>query len=89
MPEGIATGAGSEAVMGGALGWLAGIGALLRRRSFHRSRTYHRHAQRPGCGRCAVGGTAGGLIGAGMPEYEAKRYEGRIKARGHPALGSL
>jgi hypothetical protein len=30
----------------------------------------------------AVGGIAGGLIGAGMPEYEPKRYEGRIKSGG-------
>ena len=30
----------------------------------------------------AVGGVAGGLIGAGMPEYEAKRYEGRMKSGG-------
>ena len=82
-PEGIATGAGSGAVLGGALGWLAGIGALAI----------------PGVGPFiaagpiigllsgigvggAVGGIAGGLIGAGMPEYEAKRYEGRIKNGG-------
>jgi hypothetical protein len=30
----------------------------------------------------AVGGIAGALIGAGIPEYEAKRYEGRIKSGG-------
>jgi hypothetical protein len=27
----------------------------------------------------AVGGVAGGLIGIGIPEYEARRYEGKIK----------
>ena len=27
----------------------------------------------------AVGGIAGGLIGLGIPELEAKRYEGKIK----------
>jgi hypothetical protein len=79
-PEGLATGATSGAVVGGALGWLAGIGALAI----------------PGVGPLiaagpiigaltgvgvggAVGGIAGGLIGLGIPEYEAKRYEGRIK----------
>jgi hypothetical protein len=30
----------------------------------------------------AVGGLAGSLIGAGIPEYEAKRYEGRLQKGG-------
>jgi uncharacterized membrane protein len=30
----------------------------------------------------AIGGIAGALIGMGIPEYEAKRYEGRIKEGG-------
>lgn len=30
----------------------------------------------------AVGGIAGALIGMGIPEYEAKRYEGRVKQGG-------
>jgi hypothetical protein len=80
-PEGLATGATSGAVVGGALGWLAGIGALAI----------------PGVGPMiaagpiigaltgvgvggTVGGITGGLIGLGIPEYEAKRYEGRIKS---------
>jgi hypothetical protein len=80
-PEGIATGAGTGGVVGGALGWLAGIGALAI----------------PGVGPfiaagpilaalsgaavgATVGGVAGGLIGLGFPELEAKRYEGKIKA---------
>jgi len=79
-PEGATAGAGSGAVLGGALGWMAGIGALAI----------------PGVGPliaagpimaaltgAAVGGTVGGvtgaLIGMGIPEYEAKRYEGEIK----------
>ena len=82
-PEGAATGAGSGAVVGGALGWLAGIGALAI----------------PGLGPFiaagpimaalagasvggAVGGLTGALIGMGIPEYEAKRYEGRVKKGG-------
>jgi hypothetical protein len=80
-PEGIATGAGTGGVVGGALGWLAGIGALAI----------------PGVGPfiaagpimaalsgaavgATVGGIAGGLVGLGIPELEAKRYEGKIKA---------
>lgn len=79
-PEGIATGAGTGGVVGGALGWLAGIGALAI----------------PGVGPfiaagpilaalsgaavgATVGGVAGGLIGLGIPELEAKRYEDKIK----------
>jgi hypothetical protein len=80
-PEGIATGASSGGVLGGALGWLVGIGALAI----------------PGVGPfiaagpimaalsgaaigAAAGGIAGGLIGLGIPELEAKRYEGKIRA---------
>lgn len=79
-PEGTAAGAGVGALLGGALGWLAGIGSLAI----------------PGIGPfiaagpimaalggAAVGGTVGGitgaLVGMGIPEYEAKRYEGRIR----------
>src|SRR5713226_5996229 len=79
-PEGATAGMGAGAMIGGALGLLAGIGALAV----------------PGFGSFiavgpiigalagaaavgAVGGVAGGLIGLGMPEYEAKRYEGHIR----------
>jgi hypothetical protein len=82
-PEGGAIGAGAGAVVGGTLGWLAGIGMLAI----------------PGLGPfiaagpimaalsgAAAGGTLGGisgaLVGLGIPEYEAQRYEGRIK-QGH------
>lgn len=82
-PEGVAAGAGSGAIIGGALGWLVGIGLLTI----------------PGVGPfiaagpimtalagVGVGGTVGGIMGAliGMdvPEYEAKRYEGRIREGG-------
>jgi hypothetical protein len=82
-PEAAVAGAGSGAVIGGALGWLVGIGALAI----------------PGLGPfvaagpimgmlggIGVGGTVGGLTGAliglGIPEYEAKRYEGRIRKGG-------
>jgi len=79
-PEGAVAGAGTGGVIGGALGWIAGIGALAI----------------PGVGPfiaagpiiaalsgaaigATVGGIAGGLIGLGIPEIEAKRYEGKIK----------
>lgn len=79
-PEGTAAGATTGLAIGGALGWLAGIGALAI----------------PGVGPliaagpimaalsgAAVGGTfggvTGGLMGLGAPEYEAKRYEGKLK----------
>jgi hypothetical protein len=79
-PEGAVTGAVTGGVVVGALGWIAGIGALAI----------------PGVGPfiaagpiiaalsgaaigATVGGIAGGLIGLGIPELEAKRYEGKIK----------
>jgi Alternative complex III, ActD subunit len=82
-PEGATVGGGTGAVIGGTLGWLAGIGALAI----------------PGIGPfiaagpimaalagAAAGGAAGGitgaLVGAGLPEYEAKRYEGRVTKGG-------
>ena len=79
-PEGATAGAGTGALLGGALGWLAGIGALAI----------------PGVGPliaagpilaalsgAALGGTVGGLTGAligmGIPEYEAQQYEARLR----------
>ncbi|WP_374073484.1 DUF3341 domain-containing protein [Bdellovibrio bacteriovorus] len=83
-PEGAAIGGGTGAVLGGALGWLVGVGAI---------------ATIPALGPLVaagpimsalagvgVGGAAGGLVGAlvglGMPEYEAKRYESMVKNGG-------
>jgi len=82
-PEGAATGAGSGAVIGGALGWLAGIGALAipGLGPFIAAGPIMGLLSGLGVGG-AIGGVAGALIGAGMPEYEAKRYEGRIKSGG-------
>src|ERR1700694_91454 len=79
-PEGTTTGVAAGGTIGGALGLLAGIGALAI----------------PGVGPLiaagpimgalaglgvggAVGGLIGALVGMGIPEYEAKRYEGRIQ----------
>ena len=78
--EGMAAGVGTGAAMGGALGWLAGIGAIAI----------------PGLGPLiaagpimgllagagvggAIGGITGVLIGLGIPEYKAKAYETRIR----------
>ena len=79
-PEGAAAGAGTGALLGGAVGWLAGIGALAI----------------PGLGPLiaagpilgalsglavggTVGGLTGGLIGMGIPEYEAQQYERHLR----------
>jgi hypothetical protein len=82
-PEGAATGAGSGAVIGGALGWLVGIGALAipGLGPFIAAGPIMAALAGIGVGG-AVGGFTGALVGLGIPEYEAKRYEGRIKSGG-------
>jgi hypothetical protein len=82
-PEGATAGAGTGAVVGGALGWLAGIGALAIPGvgPFIAAGPIMGALAGVGVGG-AVGGIAGALIGMGIPEYEAKRYEGRIKNGG-------
>jgi Protein of unknown function (DUF3341) len=82
-PEGAATGAGTGVVIGGALGWLAGIGALAIPGIGPLIAAGPIVAMLSGVGLVGtLGGIAGGLIGAGIPEYEAKRYEGRIRKGG-------
>ena len=82
-PEGAATGAGSGAVLGGTLGWLTGIGALAipGLGPFIAAGPIVAALAGVGVGG-AIGGITGALIGLGIPEYEAKRYEGRIKEGG-------
>ena len=82
-PEGAATGAGTGAVIGGGLGWLAGIGALAipGLGPFIAAGPIVAALAGVGVGG-AVGGVTGALIGMGIPEYEAKRYEGRVKEGG-------
>jgi hypothetical protein len=82
-PEGTAAGVGVGGVVGGTLGLLAGIGALAI------PGVGPLIAAGPIMGALAglgVGGTVGGLVGAlvgmGIPEYEAQRYEGRVKDGG-------
>src|SRR5690348_18421179 len=82
-PEGAATGAGTGAVIGGGLGWLAGIGALAIPGvgPFIAAGPIVAALAGVGVGG-AVGGLTGALVGMGIPEYEAKRYEGRVKEGG-------
>ena len=82
-PEGAATGAGTGALLGGALGWMAGIGALAIPGVGPLIAAGPIIATLTGL---AVGGTLGGmsgaLIGLGIPEYEAKQYESKLR-EGH------
>ena len=80
VPEGAVAGTGAGAILGGTLGWLAGVGTLAI----------------PGIGALvaagpilaalsgaavggAVGGLSGGLVGMGIPEFEAQQYEGKLR----------
>ena len=82
-PEGAATGAGTGGAIGGTLGLLAGIGALAIPGvgPFIAAGPIVGALAGLGAG-SAVGGLIGALVGMGIPEYEAKRYEGRIKEGG-------
>jgi len=82
-PEGTTTGAGVGGTIGGTIGLLAGIGAIAIPGVGPLIAAGPIMATLAGLG---VGGTLGGVIGAlvgmGIPEYEAKRYEGRVKDGG-------
>ena len=82
-PEGTAAGASSGMLLGGALGWLAGIGALAIPGigPFIAAGPIVAALAGAGAGG-ALGGIVGALVGMGIPEYEAKRYEGRIRTGG-------
>ncbi len=79
-PEGAATGAGTGGVLGGVFGWLVGIGSLAIPGvgPFIAAGPIMAALAGAGVG-AAVGGLSGALIGLGIPEYEAKQYEGKIK----------
>lgn len=82
-PEGAATGAGAGAIIGGTLGLLVGIGALAIPGVGPFIAAGPIMAVMAGVGvGGATGGVAGALIGFGIPEYEAKRYEGFVKNGG-------
>ena len=82
-PEGTTTGVTAGGAIGGALGLLAGIGALAIPGvgPFIAAGPIMATLAGVGVGG-AVGGLIGALVGMGIPEYEAKRYEGRIKEGG-------
>src|SRR5512138_1647664 len=79
-PEGAVTGAGTGGVLGGVLGWLVGIGSLAIPGLGPFIAAGPIMAALSGA---AIGATAGGIVGAlvgmGIPEYEAKRYENRLR----------
>src|SRR5258706_14778704 len=82
-PEGTTTGVTTGGAIGGTLGLLAGIGALAIPGvgPFIAAGPIMGALAGLGVGG-AVGGLIGALVGMGIPEYEAKRYEGRIKEGG-------
>ncbi|MBJ6728012.1 quinol:electron acceptor oxidoreductase subunit ActD [Geomesophilobacter sediminis] len=83
LPEGSTAGAGTGAIVGGALGWLSGLGALAIPGVGPLIAAGPIVALLAGIGAGGViGGIAGALVGMGIPEYEAKRYEGRVKEGG-------
>jgi len=80
-PEGAVAGVGAGGVIGGTLGLLAGIGALAIPGVGPLIAAGPLMATLSGAAAgAAVGGIAGGLIGLGVPEYEAKAYEGKIRS---------
>lgn len=82
-PEGAATGTLSGAAIGGVLGWLAGIGTLAIPGvgPFIAAGPIMAALAGAGVGG-ALGGLTGALIGLGIPEYEAKRFESRLNDGG-------
>ena len=79
-PEGATTGASTGGILAGTLGWLVGIGALAIPGAgpFIAAGPLMAALSAAAVG-AAIGGVTGGLIGMGIPEYEARRYEGKIK----------
>jgi hypothetical protein len=79
-PEGAVAGAGAGSVVGGTLGVLAGIGALAIPGFGPLIAAGPLMAGLSGIAAgAAVGGLAGALVGFGIPEIEAKHYEGKVK----------
>jgi hypothetical protein len=80
-PEGAATGAGAGGLLGGALGWLVGIGSLAVPGLGPLIAAGPLLAALSGAAvGAAVGGLTGALVGMGIPEYEAKQYEGKVRS---------
>src|SRR5207302_1060499 len=82
-PEGATSGVVAGGVAGGVLGWLTGIGALVIPGLGPLIAAGPIVAALAGAGAVGtLGGIVGALAGMGIPEYEAKRYEGRIREGG-------
>jgi hypothetical protein len=79
-PEGATAGASTGGLLGGALGWLAGIGSLAIPGvgPFIAAGPIVAALSGAAVG-AAVGGIGGALVGMGIPEIEAKRYEGKLR----------
>jgi hypothetical protein len=79
-PEGAVAGAGAGGVLGGTLGLLAGIGSLAIPGVGPLIAAGPLLAALSGAAAgAAVGGLSGALVGMGIPEFEAKTYEGKLK----------
>lgn len=82
-PEGATTGGATGALLGGTLGWLVGVGSLAIPGVGPLIAAGPIMATLAGIGvGTTVGALSGALVGMGIPEYEAKRYEGRVKDGG-------
>lgn len=79
-PEGAVAGASTGGVIGGSLGWIAGIGALaIPGVGMFVAAGPLLAALSGAAAGAAIGGVTGALIGMGIPEIEAKRYDGKIR----------
>ena len=85
-PEGAVAGVAGGSVLGGAIGLLAGSGALAipGLGPFIAAGPLMAALSGAAAGG-AVGGVVGALIGLGIPEIEAKKYEGKLRG-GHILL---
>ena len=80
-PEGAVAGGATGMALGGVLGWLAGIGTLAipGLGPFIAAGPIMAALSGAAIGG-TVGGLAGALIGMGLPEFEAKRYESKVQS---------
>lgn len=82
-PEGAIAGAATGAAVAGTIGWLAGLGALMIPGAGPLLAAGPLMAALAGVGvGGTLGGLAGALIGLGLPEYEARRFEGVVRRGG-------
>lgn len=82
-PEGAVAGAGTGGVLGAALGWCVGMGSLALPGvgPFVAAGPILSALGGVGLG-VTIGGIGGALVGYGIPEFEAKRFEGKVVGGG-------